>query len=185
MPLSAQLKLTEHIGKGNEGAYVLQASYTDNGANGIRPQKTASHIVLRNPLIQMEDYQEGNVGVVIATQNTGYVSYIANIANGKYTRFDQIDLSHIKDIRLRIQEHGAGGTIELRRDGREGQLLGKIDVPGGHLDDLKTGWKEMLLPITAGTGVHDLYLVFRNEKIKGPMFHIDWMYFENDFNSRP
>jgi cytochrome c len=181
-PLSGQLKLTEHIGKGNEGAYVLLASYTDNGANGIGPQKTASHIVLRNPLIQLEDYQEGNVGVVIATQNTGYVSYIANITNGKYARFDQIDLSHIKNIRMRIQEHGAGGTIELRQDSREGQLLGKIDVPGGRLDDLKTGWKEVLLPVSGGNGVRDLYLVFRNEKMKSPMFHIDWMCFENNFN---
>lgn len=181
-PLSAQLKLTEHIGKGNEGAYVLQASYTDKGANGIGPQKTASHIVLRNPLVQMEDYQEGNVGVVIATQNTGYVSYIANITNGKYTRFNQIDLAHIRNIRLRIQEHGAGGTIELRQGGREGQLLGKVDVPGGRLDDLKAGWKEVLLPVSGSKGVQDLYLVFRNEKVKGSLFHIDWMYFENDFN---
>lgn len=181
-PLSAHLKLTEHIGKGTEGAYVLQASYTDNGANGIGPQKTASHIVLRNPLIQMEDYQEGNVGVVIATQHTGYVSYIANITNGKYTRFNQIDLSHIKNIRLRIQEHGAGGTIELRQGSRDGQLLGKTEVPGGRLEDLKTGWKEILLPVNGGSGVHDLFLVFKNEKFKSPMFHIDWMYFENDFN---
>lgn len=181
-PLQAKMKLTEHIGKGNEGAYVLLASYTDKGANGIGPQRTASLMVLRNPLIQMEDYQEGNVGVVVATQNTGFVSYIANITHGKYTRFNQIDLNHIRNIRFRIHEHGAGGTIELRSNSRDGALLGKLEIPGGRLADLKTGWKEVLLPLTATTGIHDLYLVYKNEQIKSPMFHIDWMFFENDEN---
>lgn len=179
-PLTAQFALAEHIGKGDEGAYVLLASYTDKGANGIGPQKTASHIVLRNPLIQMEDYQEGNAGVVVATQNTGFVSYIANITNGKYTRFNQIDLTHIKNIRFRIQEHGAGGTVELRLDRRDGPLAGKTEIPGGKLPDLKAGWKEILLPVGHSAGVHDIYLVFRNEQAGGALFHIDWMYFENN-----
>lgn len=180
-PLTAQMKLTQHIGKGNEGAYVLQAAYTDKGANGIGPQKSAANVVLRNPLIQLEDYQEGNVGVVIATQNTGFVSYIANITSGKYVRFNQIDLTHIKNIRLRVQEHGGGGTVELHLGSKDGQLAGKLEIPGGRIDDLKTGWKEVLLPVT-GAGVHDLYLVFKNDNFKGQLFHIDWMYFENDYN---
>lgn len=180
-PLSDQMKLTRHIGKGNEGAYVLQAAYTDKGANGIGPLKSASHIVLRNPLIQMEDYQEGNVGVVIATQNTGFVSYIANITNGKYVRFNEIDLTHIQNIRLRVQEQGFGGTIELRQGGKDGPMLGKVDIPGGKVADPKTDWKEVLLPVK-GSGVHDLYLVFRNGQANGSLFHVDWMYFENDFN---
>lgn len=179
-PLNARLKLSEHIGKGNEGAYVLLASYSDKGANGIGPLKTASHIVLRNPLIQMEDYQEGNVGVVIATQNTGFVSYIANITDGKYTRFNDIDLHHIKHIRFRVQQAGAGGTIELRQGTKNGPVLGKVDIASSKVTDPKTDWKEVLLPVASVKGLHDIYLVFKNDKVKGPLFFIDWMYFEND-----
>jgi cytochrome c len=179
-PLTAKLKLTEHIGKGNEGAYVLFASYSDKGANGIGPLKTASHIVLRNPLIQMEDYQEGNVGVVIATQNTGFVSYIANITDGKYTRFGDIDLNHIKQIRLRVQQSGAGGAIELRQGAKDGPIIGKVEIAGGRVADPKTDWIEVLLPVTGAKGMQDIFLVFKNEKMKGPLFFIDWMYFEND-----
>lgn len=182
-PLKATLKLTEHIGRGHEGAYVLQAMYTDKGANGIGPQKGESRMILRSPLIQLEDYQEGNVGVVIATQQTGFISYISNITHGKYTRFNAIDLTNIKSIRLRVQEHGAGGTIELRLDGRDGPVAGQVQIPEGKLADLKEGWKEVSLPVAQNTGLHDLYLVFKNGQASRPLFHIDWMYFEN--NSKP
>jgi len=180
LPLTGQIKLTEHIGKGDQGAYILRASYTDKGANRIAPLKTSDHIVLRNPLIQMEDYQEGDVNVVIATQSTGFNSYIANITDGKYTRFNSIDLTDIGSIRFRVQRHGAGGTIELRQGSLRGPLLGHLDIAGGNLDDLKTGWEELRLPVTAPKGVNDLYLVFRNQKSDSSLFHIDWMYFEND-----
>jgi cytochrome c len=178
-PLSDNMKLSEHIGKGNEGAYVLQASYADKGANGIESLKAASHIVLRNPLIQLEDYHEGNVNVVIATKNTGYISYISNISNGKYTRFNAIDLNHIKAVRFRIQQQGIGGTIELRQGSKDGLVLGSLTVPAGKVADPKTDWKELLMPITASKGVHDLFFVFKNEQKQGSLFHIDWMYFEN------
>ncbi|WP_229203993.1 PQQ-dependent sugar dehydrogenase [Dyadobacter alkalitolerans] len=178
-PLSNNMKLTEHIGKGNEGAYVLQASYADKGANGIESLKTASHIVLKNPLIQLEDYHEGNVNVVIATKNTGYISYISHITHGKYTRFNAIDLNHIKKIRFRIQEQGIGGTIEMRQGSKDGLLLGSLTVPEGKVADPKTDWKELMMPVTASSGIHDLFFVFKNENKKGPLFHIDWMYFEN------
>jgi cytochrome c len=177
-PLANNIKLTEHEGKGNEGAYVLLAAYTDKGANGIEPLKSSSHIVLKNPLVQLEDYQEGNVGVVIATQNTGFISYIANITNGKYARFDAIDLKHIKNIRLRVQEEGVGGTIELRQGSKDGLLLGKLEVPAGKVKDPKTDWKELNLKVNPTSGVHDLFFVFKNPQAKGALFHIDHMYFE-------
>ncbi|WP_229214276.1 PQQ-dependent sugar dehydrogenase [Dyadobacter flavalbus] len=178
-PLAGSIALTEHIGKGNEGAYILQASYADKGANGIEPLKTGRHIVLRNPLIQLEDYHEGNVSVVPATRNTGYISYIASITDGKFTRFHAIDLNRIKAIRLRVQEQGAGGIIEVRQDAKDGALLGSLHVAAGKVTDPKTDWKELLLPLRAATGMHDLFFVFRNENQKGPLFHVDWMYFEN------
>jgi cytochrome c len=178
-PLSGNIKLAEHIGKGNEGAYILQASYADKGANGIESLKTASHVVLRNPLIQLEDYHEGNVNVVIATANTGYISYISNITNGKYTRFNDIDLNHIKAVRFRIQQAGIGGSIELRQGSKTGTVLGSVTIPAGKVADPKTDWQEIVMPVGASEGIHDLFLVFKNEDKRGPLFHLDWMYFEN------
>ncbi len=178
IPMKGSLALTEHKGKGKEGAYVLQAAYTDKGANGIEPLKSSARIVLRDPLIQAEDYDEGNVGVVIATLNTGYVSYITNITDGKYTRFNQIDLTQIRKIKLRVQEQGAGGTIELRTGGKDGPLVGTLRVPSGKVTDPKTEWKEKEMPVTKTDGLHDLYFIYKNTTSKGALFRIDWIYFE-------
>ncbi|WP_460634990.1 PQQ-dependent sugar dehydrogenase [Larkinella harenae] len=178
LPLTGSLPLNRHLGKGVEGAYVLQASYTDGGAPSMAPLSASSYVVLRHPQIEMEDYAEGNVGVVIATLNTGYVSYISNITHGKYARFDGIDLTGIGSVRLRLQEHGAGGTVSVHLDAKEGPEIGQLTVPSGRLNDLKTGWKEVGLPIKPTTGKHHLYFVFKNPDTKQALFHIDKMVFE-------
>lgn len=178
IPLNGSIALKEHVGKGAEGAYVLQATYTDNGAKGIEPLSSSSHLVLRNPWIQMEDYTEGNVGIVIATLNTGYNSYIANIVDGKYVSYADIDLTGIKNIRMRTQAHGNGGTIEIRLNGKDGPLVGSLTLPAGKVNDLKTDWKEELIQIKPTSGVNNLFFVFKNPNAKGSLFHLDWMKFE-------
>jgi glucose/arabinose dehydrogenase/cytochrome c551/c552 len=180
-PLSGNIPLTQHTGKGTEGAYILQASYTDNGANTIEPLSTRDHLVLRNPLIQLEDYYQGNVGIVIATRNTDFISYIANITNGKFTSYKDIDLNHVKSIRFRVREQGAGGAIEVRQGARNGPLVGQLQIASGQAAQNKV-WTEVSLPLsTAGmtSGLNELFLVFKNDQAKGALFHIDWMKFEN------
>ena len=179
LPLQGKLQLTEHNGQGKEGAYVLLAGYTDKGANGIEPLKSSSHIVLRNPLVQMEDYEEGSANVVIATLNTGYISSIW-ARNGKFVSFKQIDLNHVKKIKIRFQQKGAGGLIQLRQDGSSGKIIGRIDIEGGQVKDVKTEWKEVEIPLQPTKGLHDLYFTFSNpDKTKDGLFFLDWMYFEN------
>jgi cytochrome c len=179
-PLQGHIKLAEHIGQGKEGAYVLQASYTDHGANGIEPLKGSSHIVLRNPLVQMEDYEEGSANVVIATLNTGYVSSIWG-KNGKFVSFKQIDLQHIGKIKIRLQEEGAGGLIEIRKGSSTGEIIGHVNIPQGKVKDVKTDWKEFDVAIKPTTGIHDLYFTFSNpDKSKVGLFFLDWIYFERN-----
>ena len=178
LPLAGRQTLSTHKRKGNEGAYVLQASYTDAGAKASEPLKTSSYIALRSPQIEMEDYAEGNVNVVIATLNTGYVSYISNIKNGKFVRFDDIDLTKISGVRLWVQAHGAGGRISIRSDEMDGTEIGAISIPEGQLKDLKTGWQEIIIPLKAIPGKHHLYFVFENEKSGNALFHLDKMRFE-------
>ncbi|MCF0055894.1 PQQ-dependent sugar dehydrogenase [Dyadobacter sp. CY356] len=178
LPLNGSLKLTEHVGQGKEGAYVLLAGYTDKGANGIEPLKGSSHIVLRNPLIEMEDYEEGSANVVIATLNTGYVSSIWG-KNGKYVSFKQIDFTHIKKIKIRLQEQGAGGLIKVRQDNEKGALIGSLPVSSGQLKDVKTDWKEFVISLKPTTGIHDLYFTFSNpDESQVGLFFLDWVFFE-------
>ncbi|MCE7040388.1 PQQ-dependent sugar dehydrogenase [Dyadobacter sp. CY312] len=182
LPLQGKLALSEHIGKGNEGAYVLQASYTDAGTKAMAPLSASKHIVLRSPQIEMEDYSEGNVGVVIATLNTGYVSYLSNIRNGKYVRYDDIDLTKISSIRLWVQKHGAGGRISVRSNAMNGIEIGSIDIEKGQISDLKTGWQQVVIPLKPSPGKQNVYFVFSNQNSANPMFHLDKMLFERKVN---
>ncbi|WP_247236569.1 PQQ-dependent sugar dehydrogenase [Telluribacter sp. SYSU D00476] len=178
LPLSGKLKLTDHVGKGNEGAYVLLASYQDKGANGIEPLTARTHMVLRNPKVEFEDYEGGNVGVVIATEMTGFISYIRRVTPGRYVSFNKIDLTHIKSITYRLLEEGTGGTLEVRLGRVDGPLVSSLQIPAGKAADYTKGWKDRVAPVMPTKGVHDLYFVFKNESGgQKEMFFLDWMQF--------
>lgn len=179
LAMQGSLYLTEHAGKGTDGAYVLLASYTDKGANSIEPLTSREYVALRNPLIQMEDNDRGNVGVVIATANTGFISYIRKIHDNSFVVFDKLDLAHVSQIKFRVQSHGAGGRIDVRLDSLKGPVVGSVEVPSGTVSDLKTGWKDVIAPVKTTQGLHNLYFVFTNPTAdKKELFYIDWMYFE-------
>lgn len=178
VPMQGQFKLTEHEGQGKEGAYVLLASYTDKGANGIEPLKSSNYITLRDPLVQMENYEEGSANVVIGTLNTGYISSIWG-KNGNFVSFKQIDFTHLKKIRIRLQK-SAGGLIEVRRKSKTGEIIGNVQVPGGKVKDVKTDWDEFDIPLKPTVGIDDLYFTFSNpDKSKVLLFSLDWAYFDN------
>ncbi len=178
LPLQGKLILDQHIGKGTEGAYILQASYMDGGTAHMAPLKATSYLVLRDPKIEMEDYSEGNVGVTIGTLNTGHVTYISNIRNGSFARYDSIDVTGLGAVGLRVQEHGAGGTVSVHLNSKTGPVIGSVKIPGGSLKDLKTGWKEIELPLKVQSGKYNLYFVFSNPEANYGLFHIDRMIFK-------
>ncbi|GAB3169393.1 PQQ-dependent sugar dehydrogenase [Telluribacter humicola] len=181
LPLNGKLKLTDHVGKGTEGAYVLMANYEDKGANGIEPLTARTHMVLRNSKVEFEDYEGGNVGVVIATEMTGFISYIRRVTPGRYVSFNKIDLTHIKSITYRLLEEGTGGTLEVRLGKVDGPLVSTLTVPAGKAPDYTKGWKDIVAPVKPTQGVHDLYYVFRNESGgEKEMFFLDWMQFNRE-----
>ncbi|GAA4441567.1 hypothetical protein GCM10023091_27040 [Ravibacter arvi] len=178
IPLTGSKSFDQHKKDQHEGAYVLYVSYTDGGANGIEPITTQKYLVLRNPLIQLEDYEEGNVGVVIATANNGFNSYVTNLRNGKFVRFNGIDLQGIRRVKFRAQVHGAGGKIVMRDGSRNGAVLGEAVIPKGKVQDLKKDWTEIIMPVKPQKGIRDIYLTFENSESNDNMFHLDWMLFE-------
>ncbi|HEY9486696.1 MAG TPA: PQQ-dependent sugar dehydrogenase, partial [Chryseosolibacter sp.] len=179
LPLANKLTLSEHIGKGNEGSYLFMASYTDNGANGIEPLYTQNHIALRNPQVQIEDFDEGNVR--LGTITTEFMTFATSIKDQSFVKFNGLDLSHIKQLKYRIQQQGAGGNIEVRLGGKDGKRVGILNVPAGRVADIKTGWKEVSAAIDGHvTGRHNVYFVFTNPAAgKQNLFNIDWIYFDN------
>jgi cytochrome c len=181
LPLKGTLPLTDHQGKGTEGAYVLLANYLDKGANGMEPLPVRTHLVLRNPRVEFEDYQDGNVWVVIGTENTGFITYIRRIYANRFVSYSQVDLTHIKSITFQLLEEGIGGTIEIHRDKADGPLVGSLTVLAGKAADYTTGWKEVVAALKPTSGIHDLYFVFKNPaEAKKELFFLDWMHFNKE-----
>ncbi|MEX1239135.1 MAG: PQQ-dependent sugar dehydrogenase [Cyclobacteriaceae bacterium] len=179
LPLESTVMLKDHLGKGNEGSYLLMASYTDGGANGVEPLYANAHIALRNPLIQIEDYDDGNVRM--GTITTVFLTFATGIHHERFVKFNDLDLTHVKQLKYRVQSQGIGGNIEARLDKMDGKVISILKIPGGQQKDLKNGWKEMNSKLNESvSGSHDVYFVFTNPEGKsGNLFHVDWIYFGN------
>jgi cytochrome c len=177
LPLQGTLTLKDHVGKENTGSYLLMAQYTDKGANQIEPLSARSYLTLRHPLVQIEDFDEGNIR--LGTITTEFLTYGTGIRHRSYVRFNQLDLTHLESVRYRVLP-GAGGRIEMRLDGVDGPLVSSLSVGAEPAADPKKGWKEMTAPLQSTKGRHDVFLVFVNEKeLQRNLFGLDWLYFSN------
>ncbi len=175
-PISDVIELKDHVGKGNEGSYLLNVSYTDLGANGIQSLQSRNHITLRSPLVQAEDFDAGNVR--IATYPTENLAYARAINHETYIRFNKIDLNLVKQMLFRV-EPLAGGNIEVRIGKIDGTVIGEMEIPSAIAKDSKP-WKELNINALETKGVHDLYFVFKSKSDKKQnLFHLDWIYFSN------
>jgi len=178
LPPMGHLPLDAHRSGDADGVYLLSARYTDRGANGIQPLNGHDHILLRNPLIQAEDFDAGNVR--IATVTTAFMSYVYGILNGSYISFRDIDLTHVRRIGYRSQASGAGGTIEVHLDSIGGPVVSRLEIPAGDFSGAENGWKEVMGSVDETHDMHDLYFVFVNgEAADKALFSIDWLKFYN------
>jgi cytochrome c len=127
-------------GNEQEGAYVITASYADNGtANTPRISEMAS-IALRSPVLKAE--QAVSIpGALLAVKHNATAS------------FERIDLTAVKSVyaNVIIGATQQSGEIELRLDKPNGELIGTIKP-------------NSTAKIRETKGVHTLYLVFKNER---------------------
>jgi cytochrome c len=154
LPLSG----TVTTGKEQDGAYVLAASYQDDGANGLPGLSSTNAVVLRNPNLTADQVNETNGGPR-EMRYQGFVS-LENVKHNSWAVYKQIDLTGVKSATVNGYSHpGAtiGGEIEIRLDSPDGQLLSKVKM-----NDVGASQVQTNLPRT--DGLHDLYFVFKNEK---------------------
>jgi cytochrome c len=165
-PLAGVYQISDHIGK-KSGAYLVQASYTDKGANEIGPITSNKTIALKSPV----------VSAVWADQIKGTSTYdapgIGNllIANdNSWAKFAAIDLTGIKALKINAFSDGKqsiGGKIELRLGGISGEKIGEAEVSSASMKPLVIAFnKSYLKP-------EDLYFIFKNSSADGkPLFGI-------------
>lgn len=173
--LKDEIVLKDHIGKGIDGIYLLNVTYTDRGANGIEPLQSRDYITLRNPFVQAEDFDEGNVR--LGTITTDFLTYATSINHDSFIRFNSIDLRSVKQLKYRVRAQ-SGGVIEVHHGNKNGPLISSIKIPA-RIAGSQAQWTEMVADFKETKGAQDLYFVFIDEAGKKNLFDIDWIYFGN------
>jgi len=184
-PVEGAYVFREHIDKGEEGSYVLTASYTDRGGVGIGPLTARHTLMLRHPKIQAENFDMSNKITVyeVKAEDTPGVEqdFVIVVGNaGKYFGFEDIDLTGVQSIGMRIGHvvpHTRGGTVELRLDGQQGKMIGEIDLG---ITDLGLKVRHIDLDDVI-RGKHNIYFNFVSEDSGDkPVAIVDWVYFSNE-----
>lgn len=113
----------------------------------------------------------------VATEPNGRTGvYVSEIHDGDFIKVANVNFGSGAPAMFGASVASAlrGGTIEVRLDSPEGDLVAKLDVPG------TGGWEEWRYietpALMEAPGVHDLYFVFRGRK--GPkLFNFDYWIF--------
>ena len=176
LPLKDVIVLEEHVGKGSEGAYLLNATYKDHGANGIEELQGRDYILLKNPILHAEDFDSGDVRV--RSGISASISYI-DMQNANYIKFNSIDLTHVKQLYYQVQQNGVGGTIELHLDKIDGQLISSTVIPNAKTEADRNTWNEFNAKIKLTEGKHDLFFVFKGKDENKRLFNLNWIRFSN------
>ncbi|MDH6546192.1 glucose/arabinose dehydrogenase [Streptomyces sp. SAI-041] len=148
---------------------VLDAEYTDKGANG-QPALTTHDQHIVQPSHRQAEHYGASAGVdVIAHGPAHGGKTVGNIDNGDWISFTPYALDNATQFTARVSSAGAGGTIEVRAGSPTGTLLGTATVP------VTGGW-ETFQDVTTGLtnqpgSTTQLYLVFKGGS--GALFDVD------------
>ncbi|HEX2602270.1 MAG TPA: ThuA domain-containing protein [Gemmatimonadaceae bacterium] len=147
-----------------KGALVLRAEYTDRGGHDMPAITREGTIALRSPTVVVAD---GELSEGISKQNVPEMPVDVTVVNrsGGSVALKQIDLTGVSAVTFMAvaptQYKAIGGKIEVHLDSPTGSLLGETDTiqPSA---DAQAPPSRLRVALPPTTGVHDVYLVFRN-----------------------
>ena len=167
LPVRGEYMPTDSAARAGQGFVVLRAAYTDGGASGIPGATAETTVVLRGPTIVLAS-GELSEGMQKLTVPQLPVEITIPNRSGAYLKLARIDLTGITGVTFAAMapaNYGAaGGTIEVRLDSAHGPLVGTTEA----VRPAPEGPPQMhRAALRATTGVHDLFVVFRNEALTG------------------
>lgn len=152
LPLSG----TVTPGKETDGAYLLTASYFDKAQDKVPSLSSSASLILRSGTLSVNSADELNIARKLNYQGNWSLE---NVRDGAFAMYRQLDLTGVKKATMTTfvmdPATNPGGEIEVHIDKPDGQLLGKGRATKPGLSTVSTSLQEV-------TGLHDLYIVFRN-----------------------
>ena len=153
LPLSGSVT----AGKEEEGVYFLTATYHDKGGNNLPSIPASNSIILRSPTLKPDLATKLNIARIVRfNRNVA----LENVKHGSWAEFKNIDMTGVKKATVScfmMADQTIGGDAEIRLDKPDGELLGKVKINGNGLITSNT-------KLEKAEGLHDLYLVFKNEQ---------------------
>ncbi len=175
LPLAGTYALNEHTAGSTTGTYILTASYTDKGDKYTGPLTGRKVIYLRHPRVQAEEFDTFS-NVAQQQPHDGGAAFVSSIKHGSFISLKNIDLSGITQLTYQVAASGTGGTIEVRVGSPTGKVVSTATVAPS--SDNSSGWRPVTAPVTAPTGVNELFFVFKNEQAKDrSLMNLDWVQF--------
>ena len=154
LPLRGTFQLRDHE-SAEGGAYLVRASYTDQGHGELPSQMGEELLILREGTVQAEDFDQG-VGVfnLVAGPDRD-IDVVAGLWEDHWLAFTDWDLTGVSSVEV-VMSSGKGGVLSLRKGSPQGEEIGSVRVPV-HSDP--QALRQYVIPVTASSGIDDLYLV--------------------------
>lgn len=168
LPKQGSRILKDHLGKGDQGRYILTASYTDNGG-AIKPLTNSDVLVLRSTKVEAEDADE-------LSNIKDQEKALGEIHDKSFFVLKNIDLQGVKELTYHYSSQNRDAAIEVHTDSPDGALISTLNYQAtGKWDK----YADASTAIRNPGGKHDLYFVF--VKKEGPNKHLcslDWILFK-------
>ncbi|WP_162605479.1 PQQ-dependent sugar dehydrogenase [Jiangella ureilytica] len=156
--------------------YVVTATYTDQGADGVAPL-TGTTTVMMQPKHRQAEHRSTQSGTS-EQRSDAYAEgayRVASISTGDWIAFERMNLRGINAISYRVAGTTTG-TIELRAGTPDGELLASTPIQSTGSADAYVD--TVPAPVTDPGGTHTLYMVFRTDQNNG--YNVDAI----DFHGR-
>ncbi len=175
--MKGTLNANRHQIDNEDGVYVFQAAYTDNGANGIQPMLTNKMIVLKHPKVRAESYDHFEKTSKRRVSQVGETSTVLFSHAGAYIAFDNVDLSQLSSATLRIIS-SVEGEILIKTGGVDGKIVGSTKInpgPGNSFD-----WNEVSITLERQSPVKQtVYITVEGDFAgQGKFLNLDWIEFK-------
>jgi glucosylceramidase len=143
------------------------ATFTWSGAQVGTPATPATWQIQGSSYSSESGLETETTGDVTGGYDLGYVSPGAQ-AVYKNVNFG----TSVSGVSVRTASGGAGGTLEFHLDSAAGPLIATATLPvtGGWQT-----WQTVTAPVSAASGLHDLYLVFRGST--AGIANVNWLQF--------
>ena len=168
LPPRGTLVLNKHR-PGIPGRYILQASYTDKGGDGLPKLTTKEVITLRNPTVRADLYTSGKkvLAYLLKAEDNPVSDEDTNVlvaTAGGWSSYGGFDLNGVEYIKATVGLSPGvttGGTITvLAGDPYSGEVVGEVTVEQG----ISTyGMNQLTIPVKtpAKEGKQELFFRYR------------------------